>query len=279
MVEYAYAKLNLTLEIIRRLQDGYHEIFSVFQKISLKDRIYLENSFMDEIAFSQQVHSRITTVHLARDLFRGASSVIEPVNISVRKSIPVGSGLGGESSDTKATLSLMNRFFGNPLSEEGLIDLGKKIGSDVPFFFNGPTAFVSGKGDVVESIASLKKCFVVFIVPDFHSPTKIAYDLFDRFGVLSGGEKTTKLVSILKGSYNIESLNNSLYNDFEVLFKQSDNRYKRLFDHVEHISGVKFHLTGSGSSIFSLFESKEKAEKISYKLKKVGYKNTIAETI
>ncbi len=279
MVENAYAKLNLTLEITGSLQEGYHEIISIFQKIKLSDRINIEKAFMDEVTFNKQVYSRVTTVHIARDLFRETSSILEPVAISVKKSIPVGSGLGGGSSDSKATLTLLNNFFGNPLSCDKLLELGTLIGSDVPFFFNGSTALVSGRGEVIEPITNLKKCFVLLVFPDFHSPTKIAYDLFDRFGSFSSGAKAKEMALLLSKNYSIDDLNGVLYNDFEVIFKQNDKQYKRLFDNTQHVSGVKFHLTGSGSSIFSLFESREKAEKVSYKLQKAGYRNFIAETV
>jgi 4-diphosphocytidyl-2-C-methyl-D-erythritol kinase len=278
MIDYAYAKLNLTLEITKSAENGYHEISSLFQKINFRDRISIENSFMDEIAFNRKVFSKITTVHLARDLFREATSIIEPVNISVRKSIPVGSGLGGGSSDARATLDLMNKFFGNPLGKDALVAIGAKIGADIPFFFNGSTAFVSGLGDIVKPMANLKKIFLILVFPDFHSSTRIAYELFDRFGKLSSGEKTKKIVSMVSQDYSVYELNSWLYNDFEILFRKIDSRYKKLFESVEHICETKFHLTGSGSSIFALFETLGEATRTSNRLRKAGYKHIISET-
>ncbi|MGC9125441.1 MAG: 4-(cytidine 5'-diphospho)-2-C-methyl-D-erythritol kinase [Caldisericaceae bacterium] len=279
MIEYANAKLNLTLEITGKTEDAYHQIASVFQKIKLSDRVSIENAFIDEVSFNRKVFSKITTVHIARDIFREATSIIEPVNISVKKSIPVGSGLGGGSSDARATLFLLNRLFGNPLSDASLIQLGKRIGSDVPFFFNGSTAFVSGVGDTVEPIQNLNKIYIIIIFPVFHSPTRLAYELFDKFGSFSNGTYTDKFISALSTDYNASMLNDLAYNDFELLFKKIDSRYRKLFDFVEHFTSTKFHLTGSGSSFFSLFDKLEQAKYISKKLQKAGLRHVLTETI
>ena len=275
----AYGKINLTLEVIGKSSGGYHEIKSVLQRISIYDEIEIEKSSSTNIRFNIDIGSLETTVHKTVKLFFQETKPNEHVSIFVKKNIPSGSGLGGGSSDAAAILNLLNLLFDKPLSEKEIYSIAKEIGSDVPFFLNGSTAFVSGRGEVIEPIANLKKCFVLLVFPDFHSPTGIAYDLFDRFGVFSSGEKTKDMVSLLAVDYSVKDLNGLLYNDFEVLFKQSDMRYEKLFESIERISGIKFYLTGSGSSIFSLFESREKAEKVSYKLQKAGYRNFIAETV
>ena len=278
VIAKAYGKINLTLEILGKSINGYHEIKSVFQRVSIYDEIELRKSYDKEIKFNINIDSSDTTVHKAIKLFFQISMLNEKVSVFVKKNIPVGSGLGGGSSDAATTLRLLNVLFGSPLSDNDLFKIAKEIGSDVPFFLNGSTAIVEGRGDVVRPVQSLKGIYFLLVFPEFRVSTKRAYEIFDEFGNFSQGLHTKELISFLEKEYSISELNNRLYNDFGVLFRDKDYRFINLFKEIEHITGQKFHLTGSGSVVFSLFERKSIALEISKKLLRAGYKNIIIET-
>ena len=278
VIAKAYGKINLTLEILGKSINGYHEIKSVFQRVSIYDEIELRKSYDKEIKFNINIDSSDTTVHKAIKLFFQISMLNEKVSVFVKKNIPVGSGLGGGSSDAATTLRLLNVLFGSPLIDNDLFEIAKEIGSDVPFFLNGSTAIVEGRGDVVRPVQSLKGIYFLLVFPEFRVSTKRAYEIFDEFGNFSQGLHTKELISFLEKEYSISELNNRLYNDFGVLFRDKDYRFINLFKEIEHITGQKFHLTGSGSVVFSLFERKSIALEISKKLLRAGYKNIIIET-
>lgn len=278
VIAKAYGKINLTLEILGKSINGYHEIKSVFQRVSIYDEIELRKSYDKEIKFNININSSDTTVHKAIKLFFQISMLNEKVSVFVKKNIPVGSGLGGGSSDAATTLRLLNVLFGSPLIDNDLFEIAKEIGSDVPFFLNGSTAIVEGRGDVVRPVQSLKGIYFLLVFPEFRVSTKRAYEIFDEFGNFSQGLHTKELISFLEKEYSISELNNRLYNDFGVLFRDKDYRFINLFKEIEHITGQKFHLTGSGSVVFSLFERKSIALEISKKLLRAGYKNIIIET-
>jgi len=278
VIAKAYGKINLTLEILGKSINGYHEIKSVFQRVSIYDEIELRKSYDKEIKFNINIDSSDTTVHKAIKLFFQISMLNEKVSVFVKKNIPVGSGLGGGSSDAATTLRLLNVLFGSPLIDNDLFEIAKEIGSDVPFFLNGSTAIVEGRGDVVHPVQSLKGIYFLLVFPEFRVSTKRAYEIFDEFGNFSQGLHTKELISFLEKEYSISELNNRLYNDFGVLFRDKDYRFINLFKEIEHITGQKFHLTGSGSVVFSLFERKSIALEISKKLSRAGYKNIIIET-
>jgi 4-diphosphocytidyl-2-C-methyl-D-erythritol kinase len=278
VIAKAYGKINLTLEILGKSINGYHEIKSVFQRVSIYDEIELRKSYDKEIKFNINIDSSDTTVHKAIKLFFQISMLNEKISVFVKKNIPVGSGLGGGSSDAATTLRLLNVIFGSPLSDNDLFEIAKEIGSDVPFFLNGSTAIVEGRGDVVRPVQSLKVIYFLLVFPEFRVSTKRAYEIFDEFGNFSQGLHTKELISFLEKEYSISELNNRLYNDFGVLFRDKDYRFINLFKEIEHITGQKFHLTGSGSVVFSLFERKSIALEISKKLLRAGYKNIIIET-
>ncbi len=273
----ACAKLNLTLEIIGKRKDGFHNIKSLFQKISLCDEIEIEKSDSLKIEFIPGVYPKMNTVRSAYDLFSQNSCVDDKVKIKVKKHIPCGAGLGGGSADAAASLILMNKLFGKPLRHNTLIKIGEQIGADISFFFKGGTALVEGKGEKVHPLSPVKKFYILIIVPKFIISTKDAYRKMDNFGY-GKTNYTEKMLSVLKkGNYSLKDIENCLYNDFEEMYKREDKRFalilKELFDRTKK----NFHLTGSGSALFALFDDRPVAEKMRKKLD-TDFTTILAET-
>ncbi len=269
MKKFAYAKINLTLEILKEKPDGYHMIKSVFQKISLHDTVEMFESSKNRVIFTGFTPNGKTTVEKAMQLFREKTGIKTAFYINVKKEIPIKSGLGGGSSDAAAILIMLNKYFKNPIKTKELIQLAKRIGADVPFFLNGKTAIVEGIGEKITPInAKIGDYFVIIATPKFGYSTKEAYDLFDKYG--KQGEKNyTERVRkcLIEKCTNFEKF---LYNDFENVYEKIDERFTKFKNKLFNITEKNFHLTGSGSAMFSIYREKANAEKDREKLSKSG---------
>ncbi len=257
MKKFAYAKINFTLEIIGKRFDGFHTIKSIFQKISLHDLIKIEVSEKPEIKFVNFESNKKTTVHKALQLFEREAGIKTCFRITVKKQIPVKSGLGGGSSDAATVLLMLNQYYGNILKKNELQKIARKIGADVPFFLNGGTALVEETGEKITRIKSEKKRFLIIVIPKFSYSTKKAYAIFDRYGKLKEKGYTKKLMDCLMK--NCEDFEDFLYNDFENIYKKTDERFIRFKNRLRKITNKDFHLTGSGSAFFAIYKHKESA--------------------
>lgn len=160
----APAKVNLTLEVLGRRPDGYHEIGSIIQAIGLYDVLTMEPAQGLEVE-PEMIAGEENMVMKAARLLKDATGTLQGARLRLTKSIPVRMGLGGGSSDAAATLTGLNRLWGLGLSRERLLPLALALGSDVPFFVHGSTALVEGRGETVTPLPSppLKK--VVLLCP------------------------------------------------------------------------------------------------------------------
>jgi 4-diphosphocytidyl-2-C-methyl-D-erythritol kinase len=280
MKGFAYAKINLTLEILSK-EGKYHTIASIFQKINLYDAISIKVGSEDKIYFTEPIRKSTSTVHRAVELFREETSINKKLEISIEKHIPMGAGLGGGSSDAATTLILLNTLFDNPLSPDKLIEIGAEVGKDVPFFLKDiSTALVTHFGEIVTKIPTLKELCFVLVHPPFHHKTEEMYQMFDIFGAFSNGTKTQNLMEIIKGeNYDADEIEMFLYNDFEVMLLNVDSDFIKFKNIVEKSTGKNFHLTGSGSTIFCVCSTEDGASEIASKLRKIHFNVNVAKTI
>lgn len=275
MKKFAYAKINLTLEILGRKPDGYHKIKSVFQKISLSDIIEISSSEKPRIEFTGFKPAGETTIHKALHLFEQKTGIKPSLRISIKKRIPTKSGLGGGSSDAATILLMLNKLYGNPLGKKELKELAQKIGADVPFFLDGKTALVEGIGERILPLkTNLKNYFALIAVPDFGYSTEEAYKMFDLHG--KPGEKgaTEKLIRCFnKDCTQLESL---LYNDFEEMLKKTDKKFIEFLKKITELTGKRFSLTGSGSAIFTVYRNRDAAKSGLRVISNEGFKGFVS---
>lgn len=278
MKQNAYAKINLTLEIVGKHPDGFHNIESVFQEISLCDEIEIEKNNTLDIKFIPQIDTKKSTVHASSEIFFKKTRIRECAKIRIKKNIPIKSGLGGGSSDATTTLLLLNKLFSYPMKNDELIKVGETIGSDVPFFFLGGTALVKGRGDRVRLISPVKKLYVLLAIPPFSFSTKNSYSQINGFK-FDTTNSTKKLISILeKKKYVLIEIENCLHNDFEKMYLSIDENFASTLRNLEQKTSKKFHLTGSGSALFALFDNISEAQQAQTKLKTTGIKTILTET-
>jgi len=276
----APAKINLTLEVLGKRTDGFHEIRSVVQTINLCDKLCFKSAKSIEITSpSPDWRADKSLVSVAVSLLRESYGFSSGAAITVEKRIPLVAGLGGDSSDAAATLQGLNRLWKCGLSQTQLSELASRLGSDVPFFLNGGTALMRGRGETVTPVKPLSKWWVVLAVPTTIPPqdkTKLAYESLSPDHYTDGQRSDSLAQRLNKREAFSPSL---LYNAFEhVAFSV----YPGLLDFAERLleqSSPHVHLAGSGPTLFCIFREKADASKLYHRLKDKCIEAHLALTI
>lgn len=278
IVTFAYAKINLFLAVLGRRADGYHDIESVMQTVSLADTVTVEavpNTAGDEqITLSCSIPSleckdtniAYRAAALFTDLFQDRKYSIK---IHIDKKIPVAAGLAGGSADAAATLIALNKIYGDPLSRSELAALGARVGSDVPFCIMGGTRIARGRGEILAPCPPLPDCYIVIARPDSATSTKEAYARIDALGITPRRTLDDFLPVLDNG--NVDTIGSALYNTFEEALEADAAR--RLYE-VKNImtshGAAGALLSGSGPAVFGLFSHKKDAAGAADALTKAG---------
>ncbi len=261
----APAKINIHLRVLEKRADGYHGIESIFQAISLSDRLVIRRSGSDgecRIECPGFDLPADNTVSRSVSLFRKKTGITDGIHIFLEKRIPAGAGLGGGSSDAASTLTALDRFFSTGLSMDDLHDAACRIGSDVPFFLGGSAALVTGRGEMLEQLTGRADMFGVLVWPAVHCGTGEAYTLLDDW--YASCPQPTHAMSDVAELSGIYSGPLSGWTRFGNSFTAPVSaRYPVIRDALQDLytSGAFFaQMSGSGSSVFGLFREKEEAK-------------------
>ncbi|MBI2139583.1 4-(cytidine 5'-diphospho)-2-C-methyl-D-erythritol kinase [Candidatus Woesearchaeota archaeon] len=272
MMLKAHAKVNLTLNILRRRNDGFHEISSIFQEVTLFDEIALEPLAEDKVILTcniKELENEDNLCYRAAMLLKEVFQIPKGAQITLKKNIPIGAGLGGGSSDAAAVLMGLNTLWGINLPEKDLLKIAAAIGSDVPFFIVGGSCAVSGKGEIVEKI-SLPQMDFLIVFPGFSIPTKEAYAEFDRY---CGKEKCREALedgSSKDEVYAHQELScPKFHNDFEPATFTKYPELKKIKEGLQMKGAVQSLLSGSGSSVFGIFDSQKNLKEAFAHFKKI----------
>lgn len=273
---HSYAKINLFLEVLERREDKLHNIQSVMQNVSLADTLELEkveNGFYlaSDLGEIDTEKNLITKAHRTLEREIGCSC---PVNISLKKVIPISAGLGGGSSDAATTLMGLNLLFDLGLSSSDLSSLSFKIGSDVPFFITGGSALVEGAGEKVNRIDGLPgECWIVLSKPPLSLVTSSVYGYYDENRVeVKSRRSAEKVIGALSGG-NIREIKEDLFNRLEEVVIKRCPEIARIKAAFTAAGSKRALLSGSGPSVFSIFEKREEAE-IVFAFLKIYFKET-----
>ena len=276
----APAKINLTLEVLAKRPDGYHEIRSLIQSINLCDS--LSFSLSDSIEFGCNNPDFVpeeSLISRATALLQQATGCSKGATIELTKRIPLTSGLGGDSSDAAAILSGLNKLWELGLSLEELISLALKLGSDVPFFLYGGTALVEGRGEKITKLPPLPHWWVVLIIPDvprLPEKTKRLYTSL-KTNHHTDGQITKNFIKALREGGKIKP--SLLFNTFEnVAFDQFPG-LKVYKEHFTKLGAKNIHLAGSGPALFTLVEDRAEAKRLYENLQKQGVECYLVETL
>ena len=275
----APAKINLTLEVLGRRPDGYHEIRSVVQTINFCDSLQITPA--KDILFKSNKSAwsgEQSLVAKAVKLLQAATGVTQGAVITIKKRLPLISGLGGDSSDAAAVLRGLNQLWELGLSPSKLQGLTQELGSDVSFFLYSGTALMEGRGEKITPLPPMPHQWIILIIPNVQrlpGKTKRIYSML-RPSHYTDGKITEKLVMYLKsgGEFN----GSLLFNVFENVVFAGGEELTIFRDHILRIGVPNIHLAGSGPTLFTMLESKSQAEDLLIRLKNQGMEAYLTET-
>jgi 4-diphosphocytidyl-2-C-methyl-D-erythritol kinase len=263
----SFAKINLGLEVIKKRKDGYHEIKTLFQTIDLFDILDFSQALSDEICLEGDDETipwdRNNLIFKAALLLKEQSNVSTGIRVNVTKNIPAGRGLGGGSSNAAMTLYALNKRWGLGLKKKDLIELGKKLGADVPFFFEGGLCLGLERGDKIVPLEELPPLVCVLALPPFSISTANIYGHFPSS--LTSKDKDSKINEFLE-TREFGFLENRLEETIFSLYPQLKD-IKSLFQNQEAELSL---VSGTGSAVFGFYLEREKAEKGLEELKKAS---------
>jgi len=276
----APAKINLTLEVLAKRSDGYHEIRSLIQTIDLCDSLSFQ--LAEETTFRSDMPdwtAEESLISKAVGLLKQATGCSQGVEIQVEKHIPLMSGLGGDSSDAAAVLLGLNRLWELNLPPEKLVELAMQLGSDVPFFLYGGTALVEGRGEKVIPLPPLPKSWVVLALPSVLRLTGKTKQLYEslRANHYTDGQITRRLVEELVTSGHFSK--SLLFNTFENVAFTWFSGLEVARQHFIKLGAINVHLAGSGPALFTLVEESTRAEELYSSLQKQRMEPYLAETM
>lgn len=249
----AYGKINLTLDVVGRRNDGYHLLESVMQSISLADELTLQVQ-EDFTLWSDQpnipVDSR-NTCYRAVQVFQDYTGIKVGVQIKLNKRIPAQAGLGGGSADAAAVLYGLNQLYRTNLSATELQALGLKIGADVPFCLTGGTAFVQGIGEGVHRINPFPPVSIVLVKPSQGISTQVVYENLSKSAY--GGTSTRQLVEKLQAGAPVHTLCSDLANALESVTLNLVPEIEIWKERLIRARALTALMSGSGTTVFGIF--------------------------
>lgn len=281
MQRLAPAKINLFLKIISNREDGYHNLLSLFQTISLYDKIKVSSIPKDKII----VNSNISTIrgknnlcYKVAELIKKKYNIKKGIKIYIEKRIPIGSGLGGASSDAECVLECLCKIFNLKLSKDEMIDICYQIGKDVVYFLYKGLCIVESLGEKITKLKCKNPIWFVILYPNRILLTKDVYKTYDSINKkLSIPYDKNDIIYFVKK----DELEKILYNDLEIAAKKLFPLLKKIKQTMRELGAKNVSMSGSGSALFTLFRSKKEAEKFKEKIKKKfkKYKIFLAKNI
>jgi 4-diphosphocytidyl-2-C-methyl-D-erythritol kinase len=273
----AFAKINLTLEVLGRRDDGYHEVKTILQTVDLADALDIQPApallvECDDPDLNGEANL-VWQVAVALAKSRG----IEPkARIFIKKRIPTGMGLGGGSSDAAAALAALNQLWGLFLPMQELAQIAAGAGSDVPFFLWGGAALAEGRGERIRPLTPLLPVPVLLICPNDTMPGKTArlYSRLTPAHYSDGGITRRVLKNWVAGQPVVDSISNV----FEEVAFQAFPGLEQLYRRVEELSAARPHLSGAGPALFCLPSSEEEYQRIAKALQSYNVKAYLVHT-
>ncbi|MBN1037493.1 4-(cytidine 5'-diphospho)-2-C-methyl-D-erythritol kinase [Clostridium sp. ZS1] len=276
----AYAKINISLDVIGKREDGYHLLKMIMQNIDLYDIVQVEkipNGIKLKCNKPYVPTDERNLAYKAAKLFKETYNIKSGIYINIEKNIPVSAGLAGGSTDAAAVLKIMNKMFNINVPQSELMNLGLKLGADVPYCICGGTALCEGIGEKVTKLKPFRDKILVVVKPPFGVSTKEVYKAFDLSKVIFH-PKTNELISNIEKN-NIDFIVNNMKN---LLENVTLGRYKIISTIKEEINtcgALGSMMSGSGPTVFGFFDDMLKAQKCYEKMKEKYVDVFITRTI
>ena len=262
--EKAYAKLNLSLDVIARREDGYHDMCMVMQTVSLCDDVSVSLRDDGAINISTNLYylpcdDRNIAVKAAKAFFAKSENTKYGADIKITKRIPVCAGMGGGSSDGAAVLRALNALTDKPFSRTELEALGNTLGADIPFCVAGGTSLAEGKGEILTDLSPLPNCFIVIAKPKFSISTPELFSKIDLYTVKHHPDTQGIVSAINHGS--LKGVCQRMYNVFEYVLPSKPDDISVIKGAFLDLGAFGTIMTGTGSAVFGVFEDENSAQK------------------
>ncbi len=270
----AYAKINLMLDILSRLDNGYHDLFMIMQSVGIYDDVTVETNSSDSVAITcnvKEIPTDSTNIayKAAEAFFTYTNIKNNGLNIDIEKNIPHAAGLAGGSADAAAVIVALDKLYNTSLKEKDIIAIGSKVGSDVPFCAIGGTMLAQYTGTVLSHLPDLDEKYIIIVKPEQDVSTGKAYTAFDTAERVRHLDTKGMLMACINNDW--KSISEKVGNVFEQFIEVTDRTV---------IKGImrKYNclcccMSGSGPSIFGIFEDEAKAYNCLEELKK-DFKNS-----
>ncbi len=270
LYEGAFAKVNLTLDVLGKRPDGYHDLKSVMQTISIRDdiEIDLDTGKPWSLQCSKEgipTDERNLAWKAAKVFFDTVKKDPNGIEIRITKRIPSEAGLGGGSADAAAVLRALNRHYGEPLSILALAELGAMVGSDVPFCTLCGTAMVEGRGERLRKLPDLPDCCFVICKPSFSSSTPELYRKLDETVIAKRPDHQAMESALLAG--DLGKIAENIHNVFDPVVTEEHLELNYIKSIFNSYGAVAYQMTGSGSAVFAIVPDFEFAAVICSMLK------------
>ncbi|MFN3550224.1 MAG: 4-(cytidine 5'-diphospho)-2-C-methyl-D-erythritol kinase [Endomicrobiia bacterium] len=288
MEKLAPAKVNLFLKIISKRKDGYHNLLSLFQTISLYDKINISITDEDKIIVDSNIESikgEKNLCYKVAELFKKKYNFKKGIKIYIEKNIPLGSGLGGASSDAAAVFESLVEMLNIKIVKKELIEFCKHLGKDIPYFFYKGLCLVESTGEKITKIKNLlwenNPLWFVLVYPNKELSTKEVYQKYDevinKIEFFKNEYNKKKILEYVKN----KDINSLLYNDLEFPAIELMSEIRDIKITMINLGAKNVSMSGSGSTVFAVFLDKSETEKFYKKIKDSfsNYKIFIAQSL
>ncbi len=259
----AMSKVNLGLDVLRRRDDGYHEVRMIMQTLKLCDELYFEETQKKEISIvcnSENLEcDENNLIYKAARLIMDEAGIDRGLDIRLKKNIPIAAGMAGGSSDAAATLVALNKMFGIDFDIAKLKEIGVKIGADVPYCIEGGTQLSEGIGEKLTRLKDAPQCFVVVAKPHIGVSTKYVYENLHVEMIKTHPNIDAMLKGIDAG--DLIEISSHMENILENVTEKKYPVIAMLKSKLKSMGALNSLMSGSGPTVFALFDDKDKADK------------------
>jgi 4-diphosphocytidyl-2-C-methyl-D-erythritol kinase len=266
----SYAKVNLTLDITGKRSDGYHDVSMIMQEISLYDTVTVEHS--DEISVSCNIPyipcDERNLAHKAAVEFFNYTNKKGGAKIHLQKIVPSGAGLGGGSSNGAAVVNALDNLYHTNLSDRDKMNICEKLGSDVPFFIYGGTCLAEGRGEILTKLSPIPRCYILLAKPPFPISTKWVYQNYNQEEVTNRPD-TAAAIKALENQ-DLLTLTENMSNVLETPVCKEYGKIEIYKKEMKRYGALTSIMTGSGSTVFGVFDSYGRAAHCMRKMKKIA---------
>lgn len=267
----AFAKINLSLDIIGKREDGYHDLKMVMQSVSLRDKVGLSKGTQEGISVRSNLDFLPTgegnlAGKSAREFWNYLNLPPEDILIEIEKKIPVSAGLAGGSTDAATVLHLLNQALTSPLSLAELQKIGLKVGADVPYCLMGGTALAEGVGEILTPLPDLPPCFILLCKPSFSISTPKLFSIISQKRIRFRPDTAGLLAGIHSG--DTEQIAQRMFNVFEqALNPHQEKTISEIKNSMLDYGALGSSMSGSGPTVLGIFSDEDKAKSAEYSLK------------